>query len=299
MNILSKHKIGWTIGIVILAVTTLLSACGSTSKPTQSDMVVTIAPLKYIVEGIVGSDFQIEIMVPTGASPESYEPTPKQYIRLNEAKLIFSTGLIDFETAMLNRLSNKNVVNLSNGIELIEGSCSHNHSGKHRQNDAHAHGIDPHIWTSPRELKIMTRNTYDAVKKLFPDSMKYDLAYEKLITEIEALDAECEKMCRESEAKAFAIYHPALTYLSRAYGIEQIAIEDEGKEPSAKHLADIIEQAKAKNVKCLLYQKQYPRSVVEVVGKDMGVDCVEFDPLAENTADNIKEITRTITSYNE
>ena len=286
-NITLALMVGFVAGFV---------ACTEMVSSPQSDIAVTIQPLKYIVESITGDDFTIEVIVPNGASPETYEPTPKQIIALNNSKMIFSTGLIDFENALLGRLRNQSsIVNLSQGIELIEGSCSHNHSKGVKNGDNHTHGIDPHIWTSPRELKSMAENAYNAIAKQFPDSTKYHTAYEALIAELEALDNECKELCNNADTKAFVVYHPALTYFARAYGIEQITVESDGKDPSAKHLATIIEQAKQKGVKCVLYQRQYPRSVVEVLAKDMGIEAVEFDPLAENITDNILQITHTIT----
>ena len=276
------------------------TACAERANSPQSDMAVTIQPLKYIIEGITGGDFTIEVIVPNGASPETYEPTPKQIISLSNSKMIFSTGLIDFENALLGRLREQSkIVNLSQGIELIEGSCSHNHSKEEHNAHNHSHGIDPHIWTSPRELKVMAENAYNAIAKHYPDSTKYHVAYQALITELEELDKECEELCLNTDTKAFVVYHPALTYFARAYGIEQITVESDGKEPSAKHLATIIEQAKQKGVKCVLYQRQYPRSVVEVVAKDMGIEAIEFDPLAENVTENILHITHTITGNKE
>jgi zinc transport system substrate-binding protein len=145
----------------------------------------------------------------------------------------------------------------------------------------------------------MAENAYKAIAKHYPDSTKYHAAYQALITELEELDKECEELCRNADTKAFVVYHPALTYFARAYGIEQITVENNGKEPSAKHLATIIEQAKQMGVKCVLYQTQYPRSVVDVVAKDMGVNCIEFDPLAENISENILRITHTITGISK
>lgn len=144
----------------------------------------------------------------------------------------------------------------------------------------------------------MAQNAYEAIIAEWPDSTKYTDNYNALIHTLNELDTECANLCATSPAKAFVIYHPALTYFARAYGLEQIAIEDDGKEPSAKHLAEIIDKAKAMGVKCLLYQTQYPRSTVEIIAKDMGVECQEINPLEENVVENIIAITRTITSNN-
>ena len=103
--------------------TLLFVACngGQRTNP-EADFIATIQPIKFIIEQISGDDFQVDVLVPNGASPETFEPTPKQFIALNEAKLVFSTGLIDFESALTESMHDKNsLVNLSNGIELIEG----------------------------------------------------------------------------------------------------------------------------------------------------------------------------------
>lgn len=297
-----------TIYTILLFVTTLLCVtCGESPQAAKSDIIVTIQPLKYLVEQITGDDFRVDVLVPANASPETFEPTPKQIIELNEAKMIFSTGLITFENSLTQRIDNQDdIINLSRGIELIAGSCSHNHAAAHHCNDkhcdhshhAHSHGIDPHIWTSPRELKTMAHNAYEAIIAEWPDSTKYTNNYNALTLVLNELDAECAAMCQAAACKAFVIYHPALTYFARAYGLEQIAIESDGKEPSAKHLARIIDKANALGVTTLLYQTQYPRSAVEIVAKDMGVECYEINPLEENIVENIAAITRTITGNN-
>lgn len=289
--------------IVALIITLTAASCGGKHEnDAQTDITVTILPLKYIVENITGDDFKVDVLVPSGASPETFEPTPKQYIALNEAQMIFTTGLIDFENALLSRLENREkLVKLSRGIDLMEGSCSHDHSheaeaeGSEHAEKGHRHGIDPHIWTSPRELKIMARNAFEAIARQYPDSAKYRAAYDTLAERLDCLDRECKRMCDASESRAFVIYHPALTYFARAYGMEQITVESDGKEPSAKHIARIIDEAREDGVTCLLYQSQYPRSTVEIIARDMGVECREIDPLAEDVANNIIGITRLIT----
>ncbi|MBR4994829.1 MAG: zinc ABC transporter substrate-binding protein [Alistipes sp.] len=285
-----------TRSTLLFVVTLLFTACNHHGRVSEESNTIyaTIAPIKYIVEQITGDDFSVEVLVPAGASPESFEPTPKQYIALNESQFIFSTGLINFETALLERIEKQeNIVNLSRNISLIEGACSHNHSHK---SSAHSHGVDPHIWTSPRELKTIARNAYEAIIERYPDSTKYTTAYKQLQHKIEQLDEECRVRCNASSARAFIIYHPALTYYARAYGIEQIAMESNGKEPSAKHIANIIEQAKSKQVKSLMYQSEYPRSVVDVLAEDTRLTPLEINPLAENPIEFILSVTDAITT---
>lgn len=274
------------IGLALLS-STLLFSCHREHK--QSDFVVTIAPLKYIVEEITCHDFSVEILVPAGTSPETFDPTPKQIANIGRAKLIFSTGLIEFENELMARINNGNkVVNLSRGIKLIEGSCSHSHQH-------HQHGTDPHIWTSPRELKIMATNAYQAIIKQYPDSTKYTSAYNQLIIRLDSLDNRCIQMIDQAQTKAFLIYHPALTYYARAYNIEQIVVEQDGKEPTGKHLSNIIDKSRTLGIKNALYQTEYPKSVIETVAKDIGAKPIEINPLKEDVEQNILNITQIIT----
>ena len=271
----------------------LLSLFGCTDRQSANDrtIFVSIAPLKYLVSEITGDDFDIEILVPSGASPETFEPTPKQFIALNKSLLVMNVGLIDFEQNLISKVSDREkIVDLSCGIDLIAGSCSHNHHG-HRCH----HGIDPHIWSSPKSLKIMARNAYEAIHGIYPDSAKYTIAYQRLNDELDELDAEVQKMCNNSQNRYFIIYHPALTYLARDYGIVQTAIEHEGKEPSVKRLANIIDNARRNNIRRVFYQSQFPRSAVETIAEDIDAEPTEIDPLQENVIENILHITRLIT----
>ncbi len=254
-------------------------------------MFVTIAPLRTLVETIVGDDFRVEVLVPDGASPETFEPTPRQFIALNEARKVFSVGLLDFETALTARLADTSaLVHLARGIETIAGSCSHAHP-THR----HAHGVDPHVWTSPRELGIMASNAYEAIRRTFPDSAKYERNYLGLKRRIEELDAETADRIARSGLRSFIVYHPALTYYARAYGLEQLAIESEGKEPSARRLTELIRRARTEGVRRIFYQRQYPVTVVTTVAEDIGATPVEFDPLREDPIANIRTITDLLT----
>ena len=278
----------------LIYIAALLLAVGCTTpppQPTEPTIYVSIAPLRSLVEAITEQDFPVEVLVPAGASPENFELTPKQYIALNEAQWIFSTGLITFETTLLHKLpEGARIIDLSRGIEPIAGTCSHHHHGH-----AHAHGVDPHTWTSPRALQLMSCTIYEAIHNEHPDSVRYTQNFNRLLERLEALDRAIEAQISASGVEQFIVYHPALTYYARDYGLRQISIEEEGKEPSAKRLAELIRTARAEGIRTVLVQRQFPRSSVEAVADDMEAEVVEFDPLAENVIENIAHITDLIT----
>ena len=309
-----------------------LCSCAQPAQPEEEMLYVSILPLKSIVGGIVGDDFDVRVLVPAGASPETFEPTPRQFVDLNRARLIFNVGLIDFETTLLGKIEARDkVVDLSRGIDLIAGSCSHAHgkvarahelhaaatpdeqptagsaatpgerqlAGSHAaatpapqaHGHCHAHGIDPHIWTSPRALQHMTANAYEAIHALWPDSVKYTENHARLQEQLAALDARTAGKIAASGVRYFIIYHPALTYYARDYGLQQMAIEDDGKEPSARALARLIEQARRDSVRTIFYQSQFPASAVEVIARDIEAQSVVIDPLKEDVIANIDSLT--------
>ena len=141
----------------------------------------------------------------------------------------------------------------------------------------------------------MADNMYSAIAREMPDSVNYDKNYTTLCIKLLELDEEVAELCRQSTRSTFVIYHPALTYLARDYALTQVAVEHEGKEPSAKHLAKIIEQARAEGVKHIFYQSEFPASSVEVICRDLGATAVEINPLKEDIFENIRHIATLIT----
>ena len=267
-----------------------LVGCGGKIEDNRKTIFVTITPMQSLIEEITMGDFDVEVIVPKGASPETFEPTPKQVTSFSNAEFIFSTGLIDFEQSLVKRIDGKaELVNLSKDIELIAGSCS---CGNHH----HKHGIDPHIWTSPRALRTMVTNAHDAIIAHYPDSVKYTEATERLLERIAELDNYCATRIEAAGVEAIMIYHPAYTYFARDYGIEQIAIENDGKEPSLRQTTALIERAKEHNIKSILRQPQYSEDKVRAIATDVGAEVITTDPLSEDILGEIKRVTEIICS---
>ena len=266
----------------------LIVGCTTKSDSDKKTIFVTITPMQSIIEEITAGDFDIEVIVPKGASPETFEPTPKQVTSFSDAEFIFSTGLIDFEQNLVKRIGgDAEVVNLSKDIVLVAGSCSH---GNHQ----HKHGVDPHIWTSPRALRTMVTNAHDAIMAHYPDSVKYTEATGRLLERINKLDNYCATRIKAEGVEAMMIYHPAYTYYARDYGIEQIAIEHDGKEPSLRQTTALIEKAKEHGVKAILRQPQYSEDKVRAIANDAGAEIITTDPLAEDILSEIERVTEII-----
>ncbi len=265
-------------------------------KPNKSQVddkliSVSILPQKYFIERITGNDFKVNVLIPPGASPASYEPTPKQMKDMSKSVAYLRIGHIPFEKAWLNKLleGNEHIKNfdMSEGIELIKGEEVRH--GDH----FHEGGIDPHIWSSPKTTKQVVINTFKALVKLAPEKeQEYTNNYLKLMSDINVIDKGAEAIFEQMPNKAFMIYHPALSYIARDYGFTQISIEHDGKTPSPAHMKNMLELAKKHNIKTVFLQKQFNTENAKVIAKEINAELIQIDPLSE---DWLVEMNRIIT----
>ena len=257
-------------------------------------IVVSIEPIRYFTEAIADTQFQVVSMVPQGSSPESYDPTPRQLTTLADSKAFLGVGYIGYETSWHDRLkANAPQVpffNLSEGMELIHAAHHHHHHEGHHH---HAGGVEPHTWTSPRGAMNIVARIADALCRI--DSTRcplYRHRADSLLNHLQQIDKQLSgQFASDSVSRTFLIYHPSLSYLARDYGLQQLCIEEEGREPSARSLTTLIERARRDSVKRIFYQRPYPASVVEVAAESIGAEAVEFDPLAEDVRGMIRSIT--------
>ena len=257
----------------------LLTGCFS-GKQRYKDKVlfVSILPLKYFTDKIVGNTWKVEVTVPPGVGPETYSPTPKQMVLLSEAKGYFSIGYLGFERAWLENFKSTNtqlqIFPLSKGIDLITGEKDH---GDH----VHLEGVDPHIWSSPKTARIMAQNIFDGMVLIDPQNKEnYLKNLTILLAEIDRVDSTVNQLLKKATSKKFIIFHPALTYFARDYGLEQLSIEFEGKVPSPRHLQSVIDKAKAANIRFVLIQKEFDKENAEIIAKETGGKIVQIDPLS-------------------
>ena len=282
-----------TIALCGLAVT--MCTKPQSNHPSIS---VSIAPLQYITEQIADSDFRINVLVPSGASPETYEPSPAQMQQVAQSQFYIHTGLIDFERnleqAIRNNMPDVQQINVSEGVELIAGDCGHNHQNN-SEKLAHDHEDSAtHIWNSPRAVKQIAATIYEALARQYPDSTRYKDNYHRFISRLDSLDSKLTALFGPNTHHAFIIYHPALTYLARDYGLKQIALENEGKEPSAEHMRRIIDTARNLNLTKLFYQRQFSKSTVDALARELNIPAVPIDPLAPDVINNTLEISKLI-----
>ena len=266
--------------ILFVMITILPVACGRRGSSLPDPVIsVSIAPFRYFVEQIAGDDFSVNVMVPPGADPHIYEPYPRQMDNLRRSVAYISNGFLGFEMMWLERFYEANPVmrKLSVGerIDLIESD--HDHGG------GHAEGADPHYWLSPRSPLIIASSIRDLLAELNPARAgQYELNYTKLSARIEEVDRMASGLFTGNSDSAFMIFHPALSYLARDYGLEEIALEHEGKEPSPARMKELIDRALSENIRIILVQKEHDIRNARAIAAETGAEIVIIDPLSED-----------------
>jgi len=269
------------------------------------EVFVSIVPQKYFVERIGGESVKVSIMVQPGANPATYEPKPRQMVALSKAKAYFGIG-VPFETVWLNRISAANpgmtIVHTEEGIEKrimkdhLHGEEDHSAQEKEGREQAEEHrGVkDPHIWLSPRLVKVQARNILNGFLRIDPGrGASYEKNYKSFITEIYALDTEIKGIfAGKGGGMVFMVFHPAWGYFAQAYGLEQVAVEMEGKEPGPVDLREVIRHAREEGIKVIFVQPEFSTKSAETIAKAIEGEVVFANPLALEWADNLKKVAR-------
>lgn len=300
--LLMKHKVLLSINFAILAAIAFGGlACDTGSERSDSSatgneeatisVFVSILPQAFFVERIGGEHVAIQVLVGPGESPATYEPTPKQMAQMAESDLYFAIG-VPFETAVLPRLRDSfkdlEIVETQAGIEMarLEGHKHEGHEGEH---------LDPHVWLSPRHARIIAENIKDTLTRIdsaHADDYVSNLA--KLEADLDETDAKVARHLQSLRGEEIYVFHPAYGEFAEAYGLTQVAIEVEGQSPSAKQLAEMIERARAHNVKVIFVQPQFSQRTANTVAEAVGAEVVTLDPLSRDYLTNLKDMAEKI-----
>jgi len=270
---------------------------------------VSLAPQKYFVQQIGKDLVDVQVMVPPGADPHTYEPKPKQMVAIAKARLYFAIG-VEFEKARLKKISATNpqmqVIYTDQGIRKIpmpvhhlDEEASHHEKGKlgaetdyGSGDEQQAHGgLDPHIWLSPPLVLKQAQTILAALQAVDPAHRAvYEANYQAFSAEIANLDAELRNTFAGRQGLQFIVFHPAWGYFAHTYGLEQIPIEIEGKNPKPAQLRELLEMAKKKNIKTIFVQPQFSAKSADLIAREIDGQVVFADPLAEDWANNLRAV---------
>lgn len=284
-----KHLI-YTVMIYVMLI---LSACSNentdSNRPT---VVVTVLPQEAFVKAVAGDLINIVTMVPPGASPESYQPTPRQMTSLSDASLYFTIGMATEQTNILPSATslNKNlqVINLVDYVDAIyparffEASKDPNHTGR-----------DPHMWMSPRRVIVMVNVIKDQLKVIDPiNASVYEKNAANYIKELEAIDRELKTVFEEMTTSKFIIMHPSLGYFADDYGLTMVELEQDGKTSSAEHMKYVIDFARTNDIKVIFYQLEFDSQQAKTLADEVDGTTMALEILSLDYINNLKEILR-------
>ena len=268
-------------------------ACGHTPQQSEKPVItVTLEPLRYFTEAIAGDCFEVVSMVPKGSSPESYDPTPQQLVNLSKSQAYLRIGYIGFEQAWMKKLEanypTMKVYDTSKGVELIR------EEGHHHGDHYHEGGVEPHIWNSTQNASVIADNIYAALCEMDADHQpEYKQRLDSLKQVIARTDADVRTLLANADS-TFLIYHPALSYFARDYGLHQISIEEGGKEPSPATLKTLIETCRREGAQIIFVQQEFDQRNAQLIADELGIEIVPINPLSHDWAEEMLRVANAL-----
>ena len=279
----------------LIYILTLFICCACEHTPQQSEkpvITVTLEPLRYFTEAIAGDCFEVVSMVPKGSSPESYDPTPQQLVNLSKSQAYLRIGYIGFEQAWMKKLEanypTMKVYDTSKGVELIR------EEGHHHGDQYHEGGVEPHIWNSTRNASVIADNIYAALCEMDADHQpEYKQRLDSLKQVIARTDADVRTLLANADS-TILIYHPALSYFARDYGLHQISIEEGGKEPSPATLKTLIETCRREGAQVIFVQQEFDQRNAQLIADELGIEIVPINPLSHDWAEEMLRVANAL-----
>ena len=286
----------------------------SSEKPT---VFVSILPQKFFVEQLAGDLVDVEVMVKPGASPATYEPKVSQMRKLASSVIYFSIG-VPFEQAWLERIQGVNpqmvLVKTDTGITKLamaehlhdhdEAHVAHeehkghghedDHPGHHDEHHAeggHHDGLDPHIWLSPRLVRLQAATIAESLVELLPAKRAgIETRLSAFNGKIDLLEEELGDVLEGKQGMRFMVFHPSWGYFADNFGLVQIPIEFEGKGPKSSQLRELILLAKKENIRVVFAQPQFSTKSAALIAREIKGEVITVDPLAENWLENMRAV---------
>ena len=288
----AKKSICTLLGLSLFLFMLLVTGCNKTTEISDSEnsttkkpiIAVSIVPEQTFVKAVCGDLAEVVTMIPPGNSPENYEPKPSEMERFSKASLYFTIGVPTEEANILPNVGNIKVISLAEKVATVYSDRTFE-SGER----------DPHIWLSPKRVKVMIDTIADEMSKLNPDNADtYKENAKAYITQLDALDEQIKSALEGVQSKKFIVYHPAFGYLADDYDLTMYALEDEGKEATAGHLQEMIDLAKAENIKAIFYQEEIDSSQSKAFAEEIGGKTIQLAPLAADYINNLKNMAETM-----
>ena len=284
---------------LLVCLTTTLACLSAPAREAATPLIfVSIPPQKWLLRQLAGTNVNVELLVDAGQSPHNFEPTGRRLAALAGARAWMTIGL-PFENLLTDKVRGTRpdlpVFPLHSGIPRIGGHAHTHSSHDASRHPCHDDGSDPHVWLSPAGMSIMATNACRALCALLPEQApRYRAALDDLTRRLRTLHARLQDRLAPCKGHALWLYHPSWGYFTHAYGLRQVAIEQDGHPPSARHLARLLEQARRERIRTVFHDPQYDPEPLEALTHQIGAGIAVLDPLAEDWEKNMLAAAETI-----
>lgn len=265
------------LSLLTAAAAVVLTACTTAEVTPRPTLTVSIEPLRYVVEAITDTAYDVEVLTPAGASPETYQPTPKQLAAMSTSVAYFRVGTLGFERTQLDRVTQNmpHVVSVNASRGILSLPVDDAHDGTHE--------ADPHTWMNPHCMKIIARNVCNTLCGLDTlNATRYSERLHAFNNRMDSLDHRLRTMLDSLPSRAFLVYHPALAYFARPYALRQISVQTDGREASAARMAELIAECRREKVGVVFIEKEYSGGTARSIAREIGAEVVEINPLAHD-----------------
>ncbi len=276
-----------TLKFILSIISVIFFSIGSISiaaAKEKIDIFVSIPPQAYLAERVGGDRVDVNVMVKPGQSPHTFEPTPREMVELAQTNLYFKIGL------SLERVFLKKIRGMNDGLRVVDTI-----SGVRLRKMGSGGIRDPHLWLNPKNAVLMARSMAEALEGIDPDHSKYyERNLKELISDLGRLDRRISSLLKPYTGRSFYVYHPAFGYFADAFGIVQISIEVDGKEPGGSELVGIIKSAKLHGARTIFVEPEFSRARARMVADAIGGSVKILDPLARDYIVNLNSMAKKI-----
>jgi len=284
--------------MIVAATATGCGRGGERQSPATGEMLmaaVSIRPQLWLVERVGGEHVEVSSLLSPGDSPATYQPTDAQISLVMQSKVYFRIG-VPFENGRwfqaIEGPGGPIIVDLRRGIEMRYMQHRHGREiEEHEEPAADREESDPHIWLSPRLLKIQAATVAGTLSEIDPAHARdYRSNLQRLVEELDRVDVYIRDRLSSVRGRTFFVFHPAWGYFADEYGLRQEAIEIEGKEPSDHDLTEFQGRARQENIAVIFVQPQISSEAVEAVARAIGAEVRVLDPLLRDVAFNLRAV---------
>ena len=270
---------------ILLLFSIALTGCSSASKSpevkTKEIVAVTIAPEKAFVQAVGGDFVEVIVLVPPGNSPGNYEPTPMEMEQFAKASLYFTIGVATEQANILPKAEE------SESLRIV--SLQKEAATVYPEREMSPGNRDPHIWLSPRRVRVMIDVIERELSVLDPKNKDaFHSNAEVYRKALDTLDKEMTDTLKNVKSRQFIVFHPAFGYLADDYGLVMHALEEDGKEATPTRLAEMVDLAKKENIRAVFHQAEISSAQAIAFAEEIDGKTILLEPLSPDYIANLR-----------